>query len=248
MPPASTAPSSRCRRRLASRRCPSSEAAELIGGLPRGPRAGLIERVRRPAGGRGPPPPRRAADAGAAVVGGRASTAAWWARSLRSDALALAGCRWSGAAPLLDLLERRGASGVRAPRSQRPAALPYAREPGMPPWWPNLGAYPGMSVRAFFAWRALGGRPLARASHLLCDPGRRGTVPGGALAGVQRRDARDRPQPVPGDGVGPGGWRWNARWPPTGSVLGTHIPVISPLSRCRRALAEAGPAAEAAVV
>jgi hypothetical protein len=26
----------------------------------------------------------------------------------------------------------------------------------MPVWWPNLGAYPGLSIAAFFAWRACG--------------------------------------------------------------------------------------------
>jgi predicted TIM-barrel fold metal-dependent hydrolase len=59
------------------------------------------------------------------------------------------------AAPLLDLLEARGAALFVHP-GPAPGTPAYARDGGMPVWWPNLGVYPGLSIRAYFAWRALG--------------------------------------------------------------------------------------------
>ena len=58
-------------------------------------------------------------------------------------------------APLLDMLERRGAAVFVHPGPGL-GTPPYAKDDGMPPWWPNLAAYPGLSIRAFFAWRTLG--------------------------------------------------------------------------------------------
>ena len=58
-------------------------------------------------------------------------------------------------APLLHLLERRGAPAFVHP-GPAPGTAPYARTAGMPDWWPNLGVYPGLSIAAYFAWRAVG--------------------------------------------------------------------------------------------
>jgi 6-methylsalicylate decarboxylase len=58
-------------------------------------------------------------------------------------------------APLLDMLERRGAALFVHP-GPAPGTQPYALDAGMPIWWPNLGVYPGLSIRAFFGWRTLG--------------------------------------------------------------------------------------------
>jgi 6-methylsalicylate decarboxylase len=58
-------------------------------------------------------------------------------------------------APLLDLVQRRGAPLFVHP-GPAPGTAPYARTEGMPDWWPNLGVYPGLSIAAYFAWRASG--------------------------------------------------------------------------------------------
>jgi hypothetical protein len=58
-------------------------------------------------------------------------------------------------APLLDMLDERGAALFVHP-GPAPGTAPYARAERMPVWWPNLGAYPGLSIAAFFAWRACG--------------------------------------------------------------------------------------------
>jgi hypothetical protein len=53
------------------------------------------------------------------------------------------------------MLERRGAALFVHP-GPAPGTQPYALDAGMPIWWPNLGVYPGLSIRAFFGWRTLG--------------------------------------------------------------------------------------------
>jgi hypothetical protein len=58
-------------------------------------------------------------------------------------------------APLLDMLEHRGAALFVHP-GPVPGTQPYALDADMPIWWPNLGVYPGLSIRAFFGWRTLG--------------------------------------------------------------------------------------------
>ena len=84
----------------------------------------------------------------------RRSTAASWVRRCPAR-------RWPGpepierVAPLLDMLERRGAALFVHP-GPAPWTPPYALDQGMPIWWPNLGVYPGLSIRAFFGWRTLG--------------------------------------------------------------------------------------------
>jgi hypothetical protein len=97
--------------------------------------------------------PLAAPDAGAAVVSA-ALDQGFVGASLPSAALA--GSREiDRLAPLLDLLEGRGAPLFVHP-GPAPGTAPYARDDGMPVWWPNLGAYPGLSIAAFFAWRACG--------------------------------------------------------------------------------------------
>ncbi len=59
------------------------------------------------------------------------------------------------AAPLLELVERRG-----RPLFVHPGPAPWTpRDPAaaeLPGWWTSLGLYPAWSARAFFTWRALG--------------------------------------------------------------------------------------------
>ncbi|HVI19545.1 MAG TPA: hypothetical protein VM712_14300, partial [Gaiellales bacterium] len=47
-------------------------------------------------------------------------------------------------APLLDMLEHRGAALFVHP-GPAPETQPYVLDAGMPIWWPNLGVYPGLS-------------------------------------------------------------------------------------------------------
>ena len=119
----------------------------------------------------------------------------------------------------------------------------------MPPWWPNLGAYPGMSVRAFFAWRALadGRWPelricfaiLAGAAPFLEE---RWRVFSGETRAIDRNLFLET--------ASAGRLALECAMATYGVeqiVFGTDIPVISP-QPLQRALAELGPAAEAAVV
>jgi predicted TIM-barrel fold metal-dependent hydrolase len=92
-------------------------------------------------------------DAGASTVAG-ALDRGFVGASLPSAALASRD-DIDRVAPLLDLLERRGAPLFVHP-GPAPGTPPYARVEGMPDWWPNLGAYPGLSISAFFSWRAAG--------------------------------------------------------------------------------------------
>jgi len=92
-------------------------------------------------------------DAGAATVGAAIDRGLVGA-SIPSAALA-GGEAIDRAAPLLDLLERRGAPLFVHP-GPAPGSAPYARADGMPSWWPNVGVYPGLSIAAYFAWRACG--------------------------------------------------------------------------------------------
>ena len=148
---------------------------------------------------------------------------------------------------MLDLLERRGAPVFVHP-GPAPGSPPYAQA-GMPPWWPNLGAYPGMSVRAFFAWRALadGRWPelricfaiLAGAAPFLEE---RWRVFSGETRAIDRNLFLET--------ASAGRLALECAMATYGVeqiVFGTDIPVISP-QPLQRALAELGPAAEAAVV
>jgi 6-methylsalicylate decarboxylase len=130
---------------------PEAESVELIGAYHDG-----IERLVRESGGRlaaWAAPPLRAADGGAAVVSA-AIDLGFVGASVPSEVLASPDAL-DAVAPLLAMLERRGRPLFVHP-GPGPATEPYALERGMPVWWPNLGVYPGLSVRAFFAWRALG--------------------------------------------------------------------------------------------
>jgi 6-methylsalicylate decarboxylase len=130
---------------------PEAESVELIGAYHDG-----IERLVRESGGRlaaWAAPPLRADDGGAAVVSA-AIDRGFVGASVPSEVLASPDAL-DAVAPLLAMLERRGRPLFVHP-GPGPATEPYALERGMPVWWPNLGVYPGLSVRAFFAWRALG--------------------------------------------------------------------------------------------
>jgi len=130
---------------------PASEASELIGAYHDG-----IARLAAESGGRlaaWAAAPLLAPDAGASVVDA-ALDRGFVGSSIASEALATPEAL-DAAAPLLSMLERRGRPLFVHP-GPGPDTEPYARDHGMPLWWTNLGVYPGLSIRAFFGWRALG--------------------------------------------------------------------------------------------
>jgi 6-methylsalicylate decarboxylase len=130
---------------------PEAESVELIGAYHDG-----IDRLVRESSGRlaaWAAPPLRADDGGAAVVSA-AIDRGFVGASVPSEVLASPDAL-DAVAPLLAMLERRGRPLFVHP-GPGPDTEPYARDHGMPAWWPNLGVYPGLSVRAFFAWRAIG--------------------------------------------------------------------------------------------
>jgi len=130
---------------------PETESLELIGAYHDG-----IARLVDESGGRltaWAAPPLRADDGGAAVVSA-AIDRGFVGASVPSEALASPDAL-DAVAPLLAMLERRGRPLFVHP-GPAPDTEPYALDHGMPVWWPNLGVYPGLSVRAFFAWRAVG--------------------------------------------------------------------------------------------
>jgi hypothetical protein len=130
---------------------PEAESVELIGAYHDG-----IDRLVRESSGRlaaWAAPPLRAEDGGAAVVSA-AIDRGFVGASVPSEALASPDAL-DAVAPLLAMLERRGRPLFVHP-GPGPDTEPYAHDHGRPAWWPNLGVYPGLSVRAFFAWRAIG--------------------------------------------------------------------------------------------
>jgi predicted TIM-barrel fold metal-dependent hydrolase len=130
---------------------PAGEATELIAAYHAG-----IERLVAESGGRlaaWAAPPLQAADGGAEVVSA-AVDRGFVGASIPSEVLADPELL-DAAAPLLTMLARRGRPLFVHP-GPGPRTAPYARGDGMPVWWPNLGVYPGLSVRAFFGWRAIG--------------------------------------------------------------------------------------------
>ena len=130
---------------------PAPEAGELIAAYHDG-----VEEVAAGSGGRiaaWAAAPLADEDAGAATVAA-ALDRGFVGASLPSAALASRE-GIDRAAPLLDLLEARGAPLFVHP-GPAPGTAPYARVEGMPAWWPNLGVYPGLSIAAFFAWRSEG--------------------------------------------------------------------------------------------
>ena len=130
---------------------PADESAQLIAAYHDG-LAALVEASNGRLAGWAAAP-LRSADGGAAVVSA-ALDRGFVGASLPSEALATPS-GLEAAAPLLEMLERRGRPLFVHP-GPAPGTEPYARDHGMPAWWPNLGVYPGLSIRAFFAWRALG--------------------------------------------------------------------------------------------
>ena len=150
-------------------------------------------------------------------------------------------------APLLDMLERRGAALFVHP-GPAPGTQPYALDAGMPIWWPNLGVYPGLSIRAFFGWRTLGASrwPGLR----LCFAIMAGAAPfleerWRAFSGETR--AIDRNMYMDTASCGRLALECGmATYGVEQIVLGTDIPVISPLP-LGRALTDLGAAVEDAV-
>jgi predicted TIM-barrel fold metal-dependent hydrolase len=130
---------------------PADESAELIAAYHDGLAAQVEASNGRLAGWAAAP--LRSADGGAAVVSA-ALDRGFVGASIPSEAIATVS-GLEAAAPLLAMLERRGRPLFVHP-GPAPGTEPYARDHGMPAWWPNLGVYPGLSIRAFFAWRALG--------------------------------------------------------------------------------------------
>ena len=119
---------------------------------------------------------------------------------------------------------------------------------GMPIWWPNLGVYPGLSIRAFFGWRTLGASrwPGLR----VCFAIMAGGAPfleerWRAFSGETR--AIDRNMYMDTASCGRLALECGmATYGVEQIVLGTDIPVISPLP-LGRALTDLGAAVEDAV-
>jgi predicted TIM-barrel fold metal-dependent hydrolase len=150
-------------------------------------------------------------------------------------------------APLLDMLERRRAAVFVHP-GPAPETQPYALDQGMPIWWPNLGVYPGLSIRAFFGWRTLG---ASRWPDLrICFAIMAGGAPfleerWRAFSGETR--AIDRNLYMDTASCGRLALECGlATYGVEQIVLGTDIPVISPLP-LERALTDLGAAVEDAV-
>jgi predicted TIM-barrel fold metal-dependent hydrolase len=222
---------------------PEHESEELIGAYHDG-----IERLVEESSGRlaaWAAAPLRAPDGGAAVVS-TAIDRGFVGASIPSEALA-GPAALDAAAPLLTMLERRGRPRFVHP-GPGPDTEPYARDHGMPGWWPNLGVYPGLSLRAFFAWRAIG---AARYPGLrVCF-----AMMGGAAPFLEerwrtfsgRRRAIDRNLFL--DTASCGRLALECAMATYGVeqiTFGTDIPVISP-DPLSRALADLGPAALEAV-
>jgi predicted TIM-barrel fold metal-dependent hydrolase len=222
---------------------PEPEAVELIGAYHDG-----IERLVAGSQGRlraWAAPTLRAADAGAAVVSA-AIDRGFVGASIPSEALATPAALDS-AAPLLEMLERRGRPLFVHP-GPGPDTPPYARDDGMPGWWPNLGVYPGLSVRAFFAWRALGAARYPRLRVCFA-------IMGGAAPFLEERwrvfsgETRAIDRNLFLDTASCGRLALECALATYGVeqiVLGTDIPVISS-DPVRSALSGLGPAAEQAV-
>ena len=130
---------------------PVSEAEELIAAYHEGIAELAVRSEGRIAGWAATP--LTAADVGTSTVAA-ALDDGFVGASLPSEAMA-SGEAIDRVAPLLDMLESRGAPLFVHP-GPAPGTAPYARTPGMPVWWPNLGIYPGLSIAAYFAWRARG--------------------------------------------------------------------------------------------
>ena len=222
---------------------PSEEATELIAAYHDGI-SGLVAA----SGGRlaaWAAVPLRAPDGGAAVVS-EALDRGFVGASIPSEALATPGAL-DAAGPLLAMLERRG-----RPLFVHPGpgldTEPYARDHGMPVWWPNLGVYPGLSIRAFFAWRAIGAprHPDLRVCF---------AIMGGAAPFLEERwrvfsgETRAIDRNLFLDTASCGRLALECAMATYGVeqiVFGTDIPVISP-DPVSRALADVGPAAVEAV-
>jgi 6-methylsalicylate decarboxylase len=151
-------------------------------------------------------------------------------------------------APVLDVLEARGAALFVHP-GPAPGTAPYARDGGLPAWWPNMGVYPGLSIRAYFAWRALGAERWPRLR--ICF-----AIMGGAGPFLEERwrtfsgEARGIDRNVYLDTASYGRLALECAMATFGVeqiVFGTDIPVISG-DPPARALAGIGEAAEEAVV
>jgi predicted TIM-barrel fold metal-dependent hydrolase len=150
-------------------------------------------------------------------------------------------------APLLDMLERRGAALFVHP-GPAPETRPYALDQGMPIWWPNLGVYPGLSIRAFFGWRTLGASrwPDLRVCFAIMAGGapfleERWRAFSGETRAIDRNlymDTASCGRLALECGL--------ATYGVEQIVLGTDIPVISPLP-LERALTDLGAAVEDAV-
>ncbi|MGZ4482046.1 MAG: amidohydrolase family protein [Gaiellales bacterium] len=103
-------------------------------------------------------PPLAADDAGAGELARRLDQG-FVGACIPSEALASPGAI-DRCAPLLELLQRRGVPGFVHPGPAPWTALPSASSrggDGLPLWWTNLAVDPGLSLRAFFTWRAVGG-------------------------------------------------------------------------------------------
>jgi predicted TIM-barrel fold metal-dependent hydrolase len=130
---------------------PEGEAAELLDAYHDGLAALIAASGGRLAGWAAPA--LAAADGGASMVAG-ALDRGFAGAMVPSEAL----CGPDAierSAPLLDLLQERGAALFVHPGPGLGTA-PYAPSEGMPVWWMNMGIYPGLSIRAYFSWRALG--------------------------------------------------------------------------------------------
>jgi 6-methylsalicylate decarboxylase len=222
---------------------PEPEAVELVGAYHDGLAAVMSESCGRVAGWAAAP--LACDDAGAAVVEG-ALDRGFVGVSLPTESLAGPEAI-ERMAPLLGMLERRGAAVFVHPGPGL-GTPPYARDAGMPPWWPNLAAYPGLSIRAFFAWRALGAPrwPGLRVCF---------AIMGGAAPFLEERwrtfsgETRAIDRNLFFDTASCGRLALECGLATYGVeqvVLGTDIPVISP-APLSRALDELGAAADDAV-
>jgi predicted TIM-barrel fold metal-dependent hydrolase len=222
---------------------PEAESLELIGAYHDG-LSGLIGRSHGRLAGWAAAP-LACPDAGAGTVEA-ALDRGFVGASLPSEALAGPEAI-ERVAPLLDMLERRGAALFVHP-GPAPGTQPYALDAGMPIWWPNLGVYPGLSIRAFFGWRTLGASrwPGLR----VCFAIMAGGAPfleerWRAFSGETR--AIDRNMYMDTASCGRLALECGlATYGVEQIVLGTDIPVISPLP-LGRALTALGAAVESAV-
>jgi predicted TIM-barrel fold metal-dependent hydrolase len=221
---------------------PAAESAELIAAFHDG-----IADVVAGSGGRlgaWAAAPLAADDAGAATVAS-ALDRGFAGAILPSEALASPQAL-ERLAPVLDLLEQRGAPAFVHP-GPAPGSAVYAGD-GMPGWWPNLGAYPGLSIRAFFAWRALAAGRWPRLR--ICF-----AILGGAAPFLEERwrvfsgETRAIDPNLYLETASAGRLALECTMATYGIeqiVFGTDIPVIDP-APLQQALTALGPAAEGAV-